>query len=91
MVYQYVHDPLEVYGSDVTPLPIQVLKNETPVAPLGPGLATQQRRRNLFKKRPVQCFLDPALPHKLQKAPFIHGPSLLSLSVRVEYILGRGE
>jgi hypothetical protein len=91
MVYQYVHDPLQVYGLDVAPLPIQVLENETPVATLRPNLATQQRRRSLLEKFPIQRLLDPALPHQLQKAPFVPGPSLSSLSVSVQYIPGRGE
>ena len=78
-------------GPDFAPLPIQILENEAPVAVLGSGLATQQRRRHYFEERPVQSFLDPALPHQLQKAPLVRRPSLFSLSVSVEYIPGRGE
>jgi hypothetical protein len=91
MVYQYVHDPLQVNGPDAAPLPIQVLENETPVAMVRSSLATQQRRRSLPEKFPVQRLLDPALSHQLQKAPFVPGPSLSSLSVSAEYIPGRGE
>ena len=91
MVYQYVHGSLQVYDPDAAPLPIQVFENETPVATLGPGLATQKRRRRFFEKLPVQSLLDPALPHQLQKAPLVRGPSLFPLSVSVEYIPGRGE
>ena len=91
MVYQYVHDSLQVNGPDAAPLPIQVLENEAPVATLGPGFAAQQRRRSLLEKFPVQSLLDPALPHQLQKVPLVPGPSHSSLSVSVEYIPGRGE
>jgi hypothetical protein len=91
MVDQYVHDSLQVNGPDAAPLPIQVLENKPPVAALGCGLATQQRRRSLLKTFPIQGLFDPTLPHKLQKTPLVRGPSLSSLPVSVEYIPGWGE
>src|SRR5215216_4277058 len=82
--------PLQVNGPDAAPLPIQVLQNQTPVAMLSSGLAAQQHRRSL-EEVPVQCLLDPTLPHELQEPPFVLRSSFSSLPVGIEHVPGRGE
>lgn len=77
-------------GSDVAPLPIQVLQDQAPVAALGIGLAAQQDGRNP-KEVFIQHLLDPALPHEPRKLPLVLRPSHATLSVSVEHLPGRGE
>src|SRR4028118_2013130 len=79
MVYQYVHDSLQVNGPDAAPLPIQVLENEAPVAALGSGFTAQQRRRSALKGVPVQRRLAPGPPARPRRRGPLNGFPVQSL------------
>ena len=76
-------------GPDAAPFPVKVLKDQTPVAMLGPSLAAQQYRGNV-KDVPVQRLLDPALPQEFEELPLVVRP-YPSLPVRIEELTGWGE
>jgi hypothetical protein len=80
---------LQVDGPDATPLSVQVLQNQTPVASLRSGLAAQQHRGNV-EEVSVQRFLDATIAQEIQKRPLVVSPSA-AVSVGAQDLRRRGE